>query len=92
MKKLVIVDNVHNLIENWRSYRKQRILINGTALQWSPVTSGVLQGCVLKLLPFMIYIDNIDVGLNLIAKFGDDARIGNSLISDSDRQTLQEDA
>ncbi len=40
----------------------------------------------------MIYINDIDVGLNnFIVKFADDTKIGNSVISDRDRQILQDD-
>ncbi len=36
--------------------------------------------------------NDIDVGLNnIIAKFADDTKIGNSVISDLDRQSLQDD-
>ncbi len=41
---------------------------------------------------FMIYINDIDVGLNnFIAKFADDTKTGNSVIFDRDRQSLQDD-
>ncbi len=41
---------------------------------------------------FIIYINDIDVGLNnLISKFADDTKIGNSVITDHDRISLQED-
>ncbi len=39
-----------------------------------------------------IYINDIEVGLNsLISMFADDAKIGNSNITDHDRMSLQED-
>ncbi len=41
---------------------------------------------------FVIYINDIDVGLNnFIGKFADDTKIGNSVIPDRDRQSLQDD-
>ncbi len=41
---------------------------------------------------FLISINIIDVGLNkFISKFADDMKIGNSIITDHDRSTLQED-
>ncbi len=40
----------------------------------------------------IIYIHYIDVGLiNLISKFADDTKIGNSISNDCDRLNLQED-
>ncbi len=41
---------------------------------------------------FIIYINDIDIGLNnFIGKFADDTKIGNSVIFDRDRQSLQDD-
>ncbi len=41
---------------------------------------------------FIIYINDIDVGLNnFISKFADDTKLGNSVITNCDRMILQED-
>ncbi len=92
VKQLGIDGTVHNWIENFRSNRKQRVVIDGTASDSVPVTRGVPQGSVLGPVPFIIYIDDIDIGFNnFIFKFANDTIIGNSIITDHDRMSLQED-
>ncbi len=79
-------------METWISKRKQRVVISGTASDWAPVTSGVPQGSVLGSLLLIIYINDIDVGLDyIVSKFADDTKIGNSIITDHDIMSLQED-
>ncbi len=92
VKQLEIASNVHNWTENWLRNRKQRLVINGAASDWTTVTCGIPQGSVLGPVLFKIYINKIDVGLNkFIGKFADDTKVGNSVISDRDRQSLQDD-
>ncbi len=92
VKQLGIVGNVHKWIENWLNNRKQRVVISGSASDWVSVTSGVTHGSVFGQVLFVIYINDIDLGLdNFIAKFADNTKIGNSVISNCDRQSLQED-
>ncbi len=92
VKQLGIDGTVHKWIENWLNNRKQKIVINGTNSDWAPVSSGVQQGTVLGLILCIIYINDIDVGLNnFISKFTDDTKIVNSIITDHEKLSLQED-
>ncbi len=92
VKQLGIDSNIFNWIENWLSNRRQRVVIDGTASDRAPVTSGFPQSSVLGPVLFIIYINGIDVGLNnFISKFAHDTKIGKSIITDRDRMSLQED-
>ncbi len=92
VKQLEINGNVHNWIENWLSNRKQRVIINGTASDCAPVTSGVSQGSIPGPVLFIICINDIAIGLNNFnSKFDDDTKIGNSIADDRDKLNLQED-
>ncbi len=83
---------LHERIKHWLSKRKQRVVINGVTFQWIPVTSGVHQASVLRPVLFVIYINDIDLGLNnLISKFADDTKIDNAVLTKCDRQSLLED-
>ena len=92
VRALGIRGKVADWIENWLSDRKQRVVVNGTASEWSCVTSGVPQGSVLGPLLFIIYINDIDIGLlSKVSKFADDTKLGANVSSPEGVQQLQSD-
>ena len=56
-----------------KSNRKQRVVLNGQTSSWADVNAGVRQGSILGPLLFLIYVNDLAVGLSSNAKlFADD--------------------
>ena len=76
-------------------WKTQRVVLNGSASEWMPVTSGVPQGSVLGPTCFVIFINDLDDVLDLVdgfvSKFADDTKYGRVIRNDEDREKMQRD-
>ena len=92
VKQLGIAGNVHKWILNWLGNRKQRVVINGTASEWTPVTSGIPQGSVLGPTLFIIYVNDLPGAVTSNSKlFADDTKIYRSVSDGAGPEVLKKD-
>ena len=78
-----ISGNLLNLLRDFLSERRQRVVLNVQASTWTNITPGVPQGSILGSLLFLIYINDLSEGLSTNAKlFADDTSLF-SVIHDS---------
>ena len=68
LKSFGISGNLLNLIENYLTNQKQRVVLNGQTSSWERVLSGVPQGSVLRPFLFLIYINDLLDGIQSICK------------------------
>ncbi|KAF2355725.1 Reverse transcriptase domain [Trinorchestia longiramus] len=84
--------NYSQWIQNWLTGRTQRVVIHEQASDSTLVTSGVLQRSVLGPLLFIIYINDLDVGIiSKISKFADDTKLCHRAFTERSRITIQSD-
>ena len=76
LKSYGIKGKLLSWIENFLFERKQRVVLNESYSNWTPVTSGIPQGSVLGPILFTIYINDLpDTLINTTKLFADDTKI-----------------
>ena len=93
LKQNGIEGKLLNLFSDYLANRKQRVVLNGMESNWGEIKAGVPQGSVLGPLLFLIYINDLEEGIEShVILFADDTSLF-SIVNDpaSSAVNLQHD-
>ena len=79
-----------NILTDFLSNRKQKVVLNGQVSTWTSVNAGVPQGSILRPLLFLIYISYLSGNLSSNVKLFVDGTSLFSVIHDSNVEKLNE--
>ncbi len=82
-----------NWIRQWLTGRRQRVVLNGKFSSWAEVLSGVPQGSVLGPILFLVFINDLDSvveEVEIVRKFADDTKMGQTVGSQEEKDKLQQ--
>ena len=87
-----VSDKLARWMENYLMGREMRTVVKGKKSEWKKVTSGVPQGSVLGPIMFLIYVNDMPVGIDsYMNMFADDTKIMRRVKNMEDCNKLQED-
>ena len=85
-------NSILNLIEQWLTDRRQRVVVDVEVSSWKSVLNGVLQGSVLGPILFLAYVNDLEEGVTgKILKFADYIKLFTKTKEIGDKRNLQDD-
>ncbi|CAB3999723.1 Hypothetical predicted protein [Paramuricea clavata] len=87
-----ISGNLYDWFSSYLCGRTQRVVVEGVASEWSPVTSGVPQGSILGPMLFLLFINDLPDAIPQATSTGlyaEDAKLYKAITSNEDSACLQ---